>query len=57
MTSYKLNPFWNWEYGLFRLCLWFLAAILAKCSGLVPNNCICSISAFPNNLGAKGGLP
>ena len=52
-----VNPFWNWEYGLFKLCLWFLAAILAKCYGFVPYNFICSIPALPNNLGANGGLP
>mmetsp|Transcript_25083 Transcript_25083/g.63046 ORF Transcript_25083/g.63046 Transcript_25083/m.63046 type:complete len:306 (+) Transcript_25083:213-1130(+) len=35
-------------YGLCTECLWFLCAILAKCSRVVPNRLMCSLAASPN---------
>lgn len=41
-------------YGLLTECLWFLYAILANCSRVVPYFFMCSIPAFPNNWAAIG---
>jgi len=44
----------NCEYGFSTLCLWFLYAILAKCSAVVPYFSMCSRPALPKSCGVGG---
>lgn len=45
---------WNWAYGLFTECRWFLAPTAASCASVVPYRSMCSRAALPK-IWAVGG--
>lgn len=47
---------WNWAYGLFAECRWFLAPTAASCASVVPYFSMCSRAASPKICAVGGDI-